>query len=259
MYLLNQAISYLVYWTGSFSTLAFGAVSPSALIIFASGSLGNSAVDPSLSTLFALILLVNSPQVIFSTLYFLYNRCYTCMLSMDEWATFAIKRQPLRVSRPTALQRSTYWLQLPYLYSIPLLVVSGLMHWIISQSLFLVRIRHYNAQGQPAPISSLSGDDGVFTLPGYSPKAIIAVIVLGIVMLLVLLRSGFRRFKSAMPLLLNNSWIISAACHAPAQDEDAAYKALMWGAVGHADGDVPGHCCFTSQSVDAPVEGGVYT
>ncbi|KAJ6180876.1 hypothetical protein N7519_011337 [Penicillium mononematosum] len=40
----------------------------------------------------------------------------------------------------------------------------------------------------------------------------------------------FRRFKSAaMPIAMNSSAVISAACHPPSDDVDAAEKPVMWG------------------------------
>lgn len=49
---------------------------------------------------------------------------FTSMLTAAEWAQFAVTRKALRVSRPRRGQRSTYWLQLPWKYSLPLLAVS---------------------------------------------------------------------------------------------------------------------------------------
>ena len=42
------------------------------------------------------------------------------------------------------MQRSTYRLTLPYSRGIPLLVVFGVLHWLVSQSLFLARLDVYD-------------------------------------------------------------------------------------------------------------------
>lgn len=67
---------------------------------------------------------------------------------------------------PQGEQRSTYWLQLPYAYSIPLITASATLHWLISQSIFLMRVSYNsNDPGEDpteADISSL----------GISPVAI---------------------------------------------------------------------------------------
>lgn len=58
-----------------------------------------------------------------------------------EWAQFASTRRTLRVSKPQGQQRSTYWLQLPYRYSVPLMGAMVLLHWLMSRGLFLASIR----------------------------------------------------------------------------------------------------------------------
>lgn len=62
------------------------------------------------------------------------------MLMAEEWSGYVHERKPLRVSNPSGSQRSTYRLQLPYRYGIPLLVLSGLLHWPVSQSLLIARV-----------------------------------------------------------------------------------------------------------------------
>jgi len=184
------------------------------------------------------------------------------MLAMVEWTSFPLKRQSLRVSNPVGLQRSTYWLQLPYIYSLPLLVGSGLIHWVLSQSLFLVRISFYDRDGGPTfpngSSSEITPSSNMLTIPGYSPKAVLAAIIVATVMIAVLAVNAFRKFPSAMPLAADSSFAIAAACHRPEDDEDAAYKKVMWGAISHPDGALPGHCCFTSHPVESPWIGGHY-
>lgn len=249
--------------TTSFKALPFGAaLSMSTLIIFRDGhgTAQANSVSQSLSHLAGVILIVNCPQIIFSTLYFLYNRCYTCMLAMHEWTSFATTRQSLRVSCPIGIQRSTYWLQLPYRYSMPLLLASGLMHWLISESIFLVRLEFLDHLGNATAVSpELNPTSNVMTVPGYSSKAISAAMGVAWAMIAVLIAIGHRRYQSAMPLPGNNSWAISAACHCPDDDDNAAINQVMWGAVVQPCDNRPGHCCFTSQPVETPIIGERYT
>jgi hypothetical protein len=70
----------------------------------------------------------------------LYNSLFTSLLLCDEWNDFARHRQPLRVTASQGEQRSKYYLSIPYHYAIPILVFSGGSHWLVSESLFLVRI-----------------------------------------------------------------------------------------------------------------------
>ena len=77
-------------------------------------------------------------------------------------------------------------------------------------------------------------------------------------MLVVLVRMGFRKLYGKIPLASSNSYAISAACHPPEQDTDAALKPVMWGEVQTGSESEVGHCCFTSMDVTAPVEGRMY-
>ena len=216
--------------------IGYGATLPELLIRFA-GYNYRSSFAP-------MILLANLPQTILSFLYLTYNALFTCMLVAKEWNQFAHKRKTLRVSDPVEEQRSTYWLQLPYTYSIPLLIMSSLLHWLVSQALFFVRIEEVDTKT-------------VVTSCGYSPIAIITVIAIGVILVLVVVLTGFRRYEKGIPLAGSSSAAISAACHPPEDDVDARFLLVMWGDVKTEDSAV-GHCCFTSFAVSTPVEGSMY-
>jgi hypothetical protein len=234
----------------SFSSLPFGGVSASAIL----NNFSPDSLDPSGFTALALAVLVaNSPQLLFSTLYFMYNRLLTSMLAMDEWSRFAYRSATLRVSCPSRGQRSTYWLQLPYSYGVPLLITTSVMHWLVAQSIFLARVQIYDADGNPYQELPGASFDPILSTPGYSPKGIIASIALGSSMLLFLVGLGLRRYKGGIPLIGNNSLAMSAACHPPADDNDPAHSEVMWGAVTHEYGTIPGHCCLTSKPVTPPL------
>lgn len=194
------------------------------------------------------ILITNLPQMVLSFLFLTYNGLFTCMLLADEWNSYAHERKPLRVTNPDGAQRSTYRLQLPHKYGIPLLIVSSLLHWLVSQSLFLANVTSYDADGQEKP---------TFSLPaiGYSCIAIITIILVGAVLILLGLLNGFR-WHQGMPLAGSCSAAISAACHRPEEDIDAATKPVMWGVVSSENG--VGHCCFTSFEVSPPIHGELY-
>lgn len=83
------------------------------------------------------LLFVNTPQVILSVLYLTINALYTQLQVEQEWNSFSRQSRPLRVSYPTGKQVSTYRLQLPYKYSIPLIAMSILLHWLMANALFL--------------------------------------------------------------------------------------------------------------------------
>lgn len=81
-------------------------------------------------------------------------------------------------------------------------------------------------------------------------------------MLAILLGLSLRRFKSEMPLAGLCSAAISAACHPPKDDLNAALGLVKWGETmtspewmmdqsGGAD-DREGHCSFTSFDTERP-------
>ena len=198
------------------------------------------------------VIVLNSPQLLLSFLFLTYNGLFTCMLLSNEWNGYAYERKSLRVTNPTGTQRSTYRLQLPYKYGIPSLVISGTLHWLVSQSLFLALVIQVNASGYEEPLDWIL----VPTQIGYSCIAIIIAIFFGSIVVLLIILNGFRRYKPGIPLVGSCSAAISAACHQPKDDSDAAIKPLMWGVVSTKDG--VGHCCFTSFEVTPPVEGELY-
>lgn len=233
--LSSTSISHL--WS-----LGFGAVTLETLVNWnKSGSSG----------LLLNVLVANSPQALLSFLFLTYNGLYTCMLMANEWSDYAYERKALRVTDPVGDQRSTYRLQIPYRYGIPLTVLSVILHWLVSQSLFLARVASYDSKGEEDTSEMKS------TI-GYSCIAIISVIIVGAIIVTLGILNGFRRYRPGIPLVGSCSAAISAACHAPREDDDATLP-VLWGAVSHSqeDGTV-GHCCFTSFSTSPPMEGEFY-
>ena len=265
----NKSISYL--WSEG-----FGAITPDALMkINVPGSTG----------LIATTLLANSAQVLLSFLYLTYNSHFTRMWMGVEWSEYAHRRKSLRVSSPRGQQRSTYFLQLPYRYGIPLLLTSGVLHWLVSQSIFIARISVLD--GSDTEVDSAS-------TCGYSDIALICTIVVGFTAVMVGVLVGFRKCKPGLPLAGSCSAVISAACHSPAADTKASEKLINWGALkdkpvssdddddtdkindkddniddrddededennnGSEEGE-GGHCCFTSFHVTYPEDGGQYS
>lgn len=209
----------------------------------------------------ASVLVANTPQFAVTISYYFYNNVLTTMLAASEYNSYGTKRRGLRVSWPReqTAQRSTYWLSIPYKYSLPLLVTYMALHWTISQSLFYVRILPYDLDLQ---ISS----DGATSSLSYSPVAILISILLGALMLAVLLVLALcRRHQSIIPLAGSCSVAISAACHSGV-DEDSSTSALrevMWGKTetfpeGLVAEDDFGHCSFSAKEVRQPDSQALY-
>ncbi|XPS76152.1 hypothetical protein M3J07_008208 [Ascochyta lentis] len=241
-------------------------------------SLGLGAVDPrvmiasglGITGLVSNSLIANSPQLVLSISYFTYNAYFTNMLLGYEWISYAQKRKGLRLSRtPNGEQRSTYFLQLPYRFGIPLVALSGILHWLISQSIFLVSIDLYDymdnnsAAGQAWLRLKAGWDENrpmSITTCGYSPIAIIFVLVIGWLMLIALLGVGFIPYKHSMPLAGSCSMAISAACHPEMSgQEQLSTQKLQWGVeTAVRDHEGVGHCSFSASPVGSPVEGHTY-
>ena len=224
--------------------MGFGAVTTKSLIEFGGNKTNHLGIVGN-------ILLANSAQVILSFLYLSYNSIFTCQLLSQEWTSYTSKRKPLRVTSPTGSQRSTYFLQLPYTYSLPLMAFSGLLHWLVSQSIFLARVTIYDG---PDSID-VDRDEGISTC-GYSCIAIIFVLFAGSLLLTLGFANGFRRYSSGIPLAATCSVAISAACHPPADDNDADFGHVQYGEVKTENG--VRHCTFTSHVVTTPVAGELY-
>ena len=232
-------------------SLGFGTVNAQS-ILYNKGEEQTNALEVSgPNALLPMVLLANLPQLVLSVLYLLHNNVYTCMLAASEWNRFALHRKGLRVSSPKGSQRSTYWLQLPWTYSLPLIVASAILHWLVSQSIFLVRIDAYDVHHILVPKES-------FTSCGYSAYALVITVIVGIVIVLALLLNGFRRLDPRMPVTGSCSLAISAACHRPPGDKEASLLPVQWGVLSHATDEGPGHCCFTSFDVELPIEGQRY-
>ena len=219
------------------------------------------------------VLWANYWQIIVSFLYLAYNALLTCQLVSAEWGGYAAERKTLRVSHPKGIQRSSYFISMPMKYGIPLLGANAIMHWLISQSVFVVSTTTYF----PGDIEDTSQS---FTTTGYSISATLAckyllrnwhhselllhpiltlpcavAICFGIFMLIIFGINAMRYLPKGMPLASTCSAAISAACHPPAADAEAHLLPVQWGVVPSTATE-PKHCAFTTyRFVRAPDEG----
>ncbi|KAF2871414.1 hypothetical protein BDV95DRAFT_606853 [Massariosphaeria phaeospora] len=239
---------------------------PGSRSLSAIAELGFGTIDPRIAirwgytSTISNTLLANLPQPILSFIYFTYNGLFTCMLLGYEWSLYAHQRKGLRVSAaPRGAQRSTYFLQLPYRFALPLMALSGLLHWLVSQSIFLLAIDFYDYAG-----SRTVGKDGLpggFKTCGYSPIAIISVIIVAVITLLMGFGFGWIPFKPGINLAGSCSAAISAACHdtewANGGGREASAQDLQWGVVSRTNDGI-GHCCFSVREVELPRDGELY-
>lgn len=202
------------------------------------------------------VMLANTPQVIASAAYYLYNSLFTSISIATEWDRFGSEPKGLRVSSaPQEEQRETYFLQLPYRYSLPLAGLSACLHWLISQSLFLVSLEVWTTTTSPK-LSTVANGEGLISC-GWSPLGVLCVVAVIFLMFASLQIVGRRRLRcGVIPVAGSCSAAISAACH-PVKAE-AWTKPVCWGVVVPAADDVLGHCSFSSGPVGDPVLGLYY-
>lgn len=248
-------------------SLGFGQPDNHFLAYISSGSKGivaNAAV-------------ANSPHLILSFIYFQWNALFTSMAMGREWNDYSQRRAALRVSdNPRGEQRSRYFLQLPYRFSIPMILVSILLHWLLSQAVFIVAIEKVQLDYTPPAMSW-----GVVAC-GYSPAAVMTILAVSLVIPGSICIFGWRRYPGPMPVVGSCSLAIAAACHHPDGEghPEVALGALKWGAMvdwsrkPSGQGDqyeereemqslLPvaggfGHCGFSDEFVDEPQDGQVY-
>ncbi|KAF5381868.1 hypothetical protein D9757_008367 [Collybiopsis confluens] len=206
------------------------------------------------SALLASVLVSNSPQLILSMIYLVFNSLCTKMFLAREWSSYSHARKPLRVSAPRGVQRSTYFLQIPYRFGLPLMGYSALLHWLVSQSIFPVQVTYRDLNNNQFPASSC----------GYSPIAIILTIITTTAFILSAIITGFcTHLNGDMPLVGSCSAAISASCHPPIPDGSDPLKPMKWGAVAkykdvHKKQSDVGHISFSSGDVFEPIPGCYY-
>ncbi|KAH7386855.1 hypothetical protein DE146DRAFT_791945 [Phaeosphaeria sp. MPI-PUGE-AT-0046c] len=200
------------------------------------------------------MILTSLPQLAVAAIYLSLNHQLTLMIQLRDWTSLAWCRQGLRVSDPESDsdQISTWWLSLPYHYSVPLLITSFLMGWLLSQTIFIVRYDLYD------DVFEKVVDPGRYSI-GFSVVALVCSIVVGLLILGTSVAVGFCKCPPGLPLGPSNSLNIAAACQPPENDPYAARRKVMWGALLTGDGnEVQQRCTITSRRVMYPVEGEWY-
>lgn len=133
-------------------------------------------------------------------------------------------------------------------------MTSGILHWLLSQSIFLVRLDGRTRGGELYPAYQ-----GSTCACGYSSISLLCFALVLLVLLFAILLVVLRRsFAVRIPPAQHCSAVISAACHPPLDDTEAYTKKVQWGVVKNTEGTLPEHCTFTSQEVTPPKDGMPY-
>ncbi|EXK82470.1 hypothetical protein FOQG_13183 [Fusarium oxysporum f. sp. raphani 54005] len=171
------------------------------------------------ASLLGLTMISNTPQLLLSLCYMTLNGLITRMLAEFEWASYGIQFKALRVTSPRGIQRSTYRLQLPYRWSIPLLAISSILHWVYSNCFYLSNYEFYDPM---IPYEILEVDRGL----QFSSVAILIGFSISVVIALSPMILAKRHLPGQMVLGGSNSKVISAACHCiPVSSSHATRKA----------------------------------
>lgn len=194
--------------------------------------------------------LANVIQLILSFCYLVINSQCTAMAGAAEWNNLAVSRKGLRVTRPIGAQREKYFLQLPYRWSLPLAAASSFLHWLLSQSFFLVRVDDYNRNDTPTG-ESLTGI-------GFSVTSLITLVLCSFVLVGSVAWIGRRRMKIRIPFAASCSLVISAACHPPPDDVDPHLRPVKWGVTEGFMYEGEKHCSLSAKPVTKPKVGEKY-
>ncbi|KAJ5765392.1 hypothetical protein N7520_004951 [Penicillium odoratum] len=163
------------------------------------------------ASIFAVCLLANIPQVLISYVYLGLNNIITTMLVMHEWCGYSAGSRKaakgLRVTwpMPKSEQRSTYFLSLPYRWSVPITLIITLIHWLVSAMFSFVQL-------------DVHGIDSGTTVTAINyvlfwRDILILVVPIGLGAYGVLILLGyFKKFPEGMPLAGCCSASIAAAC-----------------------------------------------
>jgi hypothetical protein len=244
----GNSLSFSSLWE-----LGFGRAHQDAIVIY-----------DTVTNLIGMVLLANVAQLLLALVWLLYMGIMTSMFLAADWALLGTKGQPLMVQNARGEQRGTWLLGAPLAWGLPLLILQIILHWLISQSIFLISLNIHDPDGT---LTRYRDDGPRFLNCGYSPIAIIFCVVAAVLLMLSAIVLACRRFpQGAPPVVATCSAAISAACHLPygMLKHDSLYGTMKWGQCGYPQNRF-GHCAlmpedaFRGGHAQAPVPGWVYT
>ncbi|RPA74348.1 hypothetical protein BJ508DRAFT_418645 [Ascobolus immersus RN42] len=210
--------------------------------------------DPSTTTLLPLqrlsqlqaVVLANAPQALLALLYHALNQLLTHYHLPQEVLNFTTERKPLRVSSPSGEQRTSYFLTLPWRYSIPFSVATMIVSWGVGQSWMFVRtVRH--GVNTSTLATSTNTVRKVSTI-SFSVNGGLASLILGSVVLIFILIMGLRKLPPTGPVVVGSACV--GAISRSDGEEDMGYfgtggeamrcweRGVMWGVVDDEEGEV---------------------
>jgi hypothetical protein len=174
-------------------------------------------------------MLTNVTQHILSGLYILHNKIFASILQAAESNDYSLQRNGLHISTATkGAQRDAYSLSPPYLLGSPVDYIGPAALACVAKPLVSILTNTFTILDDNTNATVTN-----FTY-GYSPIAIIFVIIVAAIMATFAVFTGFKRFKSGMPMADSCSAAISATCHpVPGLERIVELDApLQWGVMG---------------------------
>ena len=200
--------------------LGFGAPHQDAIVIY----------DIHTTGLIGMALLANIPQLFLAAVWLLYMGIMTSMFLAADWARFGTQGQTLQVSSPRGQQRGSWLLGAPPIFGVFLLILQIILHWLVSQSIFVISMQIRTPDGS-IPTATIPS----FVNAGFSPVGIIFSVVVSGILVLSVVAMAVRRFPAgAPPVVATCSAAISATCHMPRGMDHMGlvYERLRWGQCG---------------------------
>ncbi|KAB8234185.1 uncharacterized protein BDW43DRAFT_274514 [Aspergillus alliaceus] len=238
---LAVLIDAVVFWKGRGLDMSIPAIVKLGFGVN-QGFLGMNS-EMSNYSLIECVFLANIVQLLVSFLYLFYNNILTHQLVADQWVRFVRPdgKKALRVSTPRGMQRSSYLLSLPLTYSLTLTIAMILLHWLISQSLFVVQTIGFDTSGEMVTFPHFAG-----SAVGYALLPIILATLCGVVMVTGLLVNSLvrshRDVPRGFPRWGSSSAHIEALCSGrPAHDADAHLFPVSMGVVVSGNSTATGH------------------
>jgi len=158
------------------------------------------------SGLFGIVVLANSPQLWLSSCYLLLNSQATRIWMEHEWRSYYRRKQKTRVSDDAdhiGGVRITRFLLLPYAATALLMTVSTVLHWLVSQAIYV-----NNGVDQ---FELYDNGTGIF----WSPVALLITGFISFALLLVISSYYVWSFEIVMPVMAGSARVVLDACKQP--------------------------------------------
>ncbi|KAH6642232.1 hypothetical protein C7974DRAFT_468641 [Boeremia exigua] len=215
------------------------------------------------------VALANSPQLMLTIAYYIWNSHLTVMLAAQEYDRYAApseskvsagKKRGLRVSDPIegTKQRATHFLTIPLKYWVWNTVFQATLHWLASQAIFFARVDVLDHWLEVTKFS--------ISQVGYSILGLLCFFTVSLVGFLAALWTSLRRLENDMPLAATCSGALSAACHPTDPSLQHHKQEVHWGIElaedmaeeAREDQKEVGRCTFTCLAATYPRAGQLY-